>query len=122
MKVKINNKAENILLSRIEVNGEISFSGNTTPSMQEVQQDVAKELDVDKDLVVIKKIGTLYGESRANVTAYQYFSKDERDNLEPKLVADEKKKAEEAAKKKEEAKEEKPAEAPKEEKKEEKGE
>jgi len=110
LNVEITNKTENILLSRIEVEGKIEFSGTSTPSTEDVKKDVSKTLDVDKDLVVIKNINTMYGESRATIKVYQYISKDERDRLEPKIVESEKKAAEKPAEEKKEAPAEKPAE------------
>lgn len=123
MNTSIKNKIENILLSRIEVDAEIKYDKQATPSTEDVRQSLSKELEVDKDLVVIKKIDTKYGAHIADVKAYQYFSKDEKNKLEPKVKEGEEKKEEaKPAEKKEEAKEkaeEKPAEK-KEEAKEEK--
>ena len=86
-----------MLLSRIEVDGQIDFSG-ATPSNVDVRIAVAKALDVDKELVVIKEIYTQYGQTKATVRAYQYISIDERNKLESKIVEQEKKAAEAAAK------------------------
>jgi ribosomal protein S24E len=118
LKVNIKNKTENILLSRIEVVGEATFDKSATPSEDQVKQALSKELGVEKGLIVIKSIDTIFGDTCAKILAYQYLSKDEIKRIEPrnkKKEEAEKKKAEEAKKK---ATEKKAAPAP--EKKEEK--
>ena len=125
LNIEIKNKQDNILLSRIEVEADISFEKKATPSTDEVKQALSKELEVEKDLIVIKKIDTSFGETSGKVTAYQYLSKDEIKNIEPRnKKAEEKAKAEAEKKVKgaeeakaapaEGAKEEKPAEKPEE--------
>ncbi|MBR9698926.1 hypothetical protein GOV09_00515 [Candidatus Woesearchaeota archaeon] len=110
MKIDINEKKENILLSRFEIQGVVHFD-KATPSRANVQEALSKELKVDKSLIVIKIIDTAFGDRTAKVTVYQYISKEERDRLEPLTV-----KAEaEAAKKDAEAKKKAETEAPKEE-------
>lgn len=83
LNTEIKDKKENILLSRIEVEAAITFE-KATPALEEVRQALAKALEVDKELVAVKKIATSFGHSTAKVSAYQYFSKDEMAKIEPK--------------------------------------
>lgn len=114
MELKIANKKENPLLSRIEVSGEIVFSG-ATPSNADLQKAIADKLKVDPSVVKVKNINTSFGETKASFEVNVYQSKELLDNFEPigKKVKEKIAKAEEEAKKK--AEEAKAAEAPKEE-------
>ena len=117
--MEIKDKTENILLSRIEVEAEISFEKSVTPSGEDVKKELSKALEVEADLIVVKKIEVGVGTTTAKVTAYQYLSKDDLKNIEPREKKKEEKKEGEEAAKKEEPKAEKKEEvkeAPKEEK------
>ena len=123
LNIEIKNKKDNILLSRIEVEATVSFNKKATPSTEEVKGALSKELEVEKDLIIIKGIKSSFGKTTAEVLAYQYLSKDDIKNIEPKnKQAEEKAKADaEAAKAPAEEKKEEPKaeEAKPEEKKEE---
>ena len=119
MELKIIEKKEQPMLSRIEIKGAISFEG-ATPSSADVKKQVASEMKVGADLIVIKNIFTKFGHGKADLLAYAYLNKEDIAKIEPK----EKKKAEkpgakpaegaaEAPKAKAPAVEAKPAEAPK---------
>ena len=95
LNIEIKNKTENKLLSRIEVTAEISFSGKSTPNMNEVKDAATKALEIDKELLIIKKIHTDYGHSKAIVTIFQYYSKEDLSKIEPKPKVKKDKKAEE---------------------------
>jgi ribosomal protein S24E len=83
LNIEILNKKENVLLSRIEVTAKMRFE-NATPSTDNVRDALSKALAVDKELVAVKKIDTAFGHKSAQVTVYQYFSKDELAKIEPK--------------------------------------
>jgi ribosomal protein S24E len=125
MKIEITEKKDNPLLSRQEVKGTLTFN-TATPSNDELQANLAKQLNVDKECIRMKKIATRYGISKADFLAFVYTSKEELEKIEPapkKWVEKQEKKAEAAKKKAEEKKEAKSKEeAPKEAKKEEKAE
>lgn len=116
LNIEIKNKKENILLSRIEVEADLSFEKGATPSTEDVKKELSKALEVEADLIAIKKIDGSFGNTQAKISAYQYLSKDDLKNIEPKEKKKEEKKAEEApAEKKESPKaEDKPAEKAKE--------
>lgn len=105
--LKVINKKENILLSRIEVEAEISFKNKATPSTEEVKQQLSKTLEVGKDLIVLKQIDTSFGDTSAKILAYQYLSKDDLNIIEPKIkkkeAKQEKKKGTKPAEEKKEA-------------------
>jgi len=118
MNVKILEQKQEPLLSRTVITADLTFEG-ATPSKEEVKKVIASQTKADEKLLIIKKITTRYGSTKAQASAYLYDSEEEMKKIEPKD-----KKAEAAAKKKaEEAKKaagEQPAapEAPKQEKKE----
>ncbi|MBW2984462.1 hypothetical protein KY361_05065 [Candidatus Woesearchaeota archaeon] len=126
MDLKIIEKKEQPMLSRIEITGRLEFKG-ATPSAAEVRKQLSSQLKVGENLIVIKKISTHFGSGTADLVAYSYLNKEDMEKIEPKPKEKKGKPgaAKEAPKEapKEEKKEEKaeaPKEAPKEEKKEEK--
>ncbi|MFC1728237.1 30S ribosomal protein S24e [Nanoarchaeota archaeon] len=131
--MKILNKNEQPLLSRTEVDIEITYEG-ITPSRADIKKQIASQLNTDEKLVVVRKIDAQYGEKNAEVLAYSYKNEEDMKRIEtenalnkgmPKEKKAEGAEAKPAEEKKEEAKpeekkEEKPAEEkPAEEKKEE---
>ncbi|MBU0627559.1 MAG: hypothetical protein KKC75_00070 [Nanoarchaeota archaeon] len=107
MDLKIINKKDNPLLSRIEVNAEVNFVNSPTPKKEDVKKKIASVEKADEKLVVIKKVVNTYGIGKIQVLAYIYSSEEELKNIEPKKK-DKGAKAEapkaEAAESKEEAK------------------
>jgi len=100
MNITITNKKENPVLSRTEIVANIIFD-KATPSRKEIQKAVAKELKGNEKLTIIKTIKTLFGNSKAVVSASIYDSEDvmnkiERKNLVEKHEGHEPKKEEEA--------------------------
>ncbi len=105
MKIEITEKKDNPLLARQEVKGTLTFN-TATPSNDELQKNLAKQLNVDKECIRMKKIGTHYGVSKADFLAFVYNSKEELEKIEPapkKWVEKQEKKQEAAKKKTEEA-------------------
>lgn len=107
MEIKVINKKDNALLSRVEVKAEIGFFNEPTPKKEDIKKKIASMEKADEKLVVIRKIACSFGFGKANVLAYIYKSEDELNKAEPKKK--EVKKAEGAAPK-EEPKEEEPKE------------
>ncbi len=83
MALKITTKKENPLIGRIEIKGEIVFQG-VTPSNDSVQKEVADLMKADPSVVKVKSIYTVYGETKAVVTAYVYSTKEDFEKFEPK--------------------------------------
>ena len=119
MTLTITEKNENKLLNRTEVKFEASHSGTSTPSRADVLKELAAELKVAEDLIVIDKLNTLHGRQIASGVARAYENADRLAEIEPKFLIErskpEKKEGEGEAPAEGEKKEEK-AEAPKEEK------
>ena len=94
MEVSIGHKKENLLLSRTEIEGKVSFTG-ATPSNEELKKAIADNLRVAPETVVVKHILTDFGMTTGVFDAFVYASKDALDKVEPKIKQ---KKAEGAAK------------------------
>ena len=56
MDIEIKNKKENPVLQRQEITGEIKFTGAATPSNKQLQEELAKKLGVQQELVAIRHI------------------------------------------------------------------
>ena len=129
MDLKITEKKDEPLLSRIKLTAEINFE-TATPSYEEVKKKLASALNNDEKLIVIKNIYTKFGIKKADLFAYIYNNKEAMEKIEPKQKEKKKAKVEKPVKKperakekteeKKETKEEKKTEEPKEKPKEEK--
>lgn len=73
---------ENFLLGRKEVLFEMTSEKN--PTFEEAKGEIAKELKVDKDLVVIRKIQGNFGKDSFSVEASIYDSKENLEKVEGK--------------------------------------
>lgn len=92
MELKIINKKEDPLLSRIIVESEITFE-SATPSRAEIKTKLAKDLGKDEKLVVIKGIYNSYGLKKAKNIAYVYENEEYLKRIEVEKKKDGKKKA-----------------------------
>ncbi|MBU1974927.1 MAG: 30S ribosomal protein S24e [Nanoarchaeota archaeon] len=110
MKLEITNRKKNPLLSREEITALLLFEGKT-PARLDVLDSAANALNTKKELVIVKKINTQFGEEKADVLIFKYDSKETLEKLEPEYV---KKKHSKPTKKEgeEQAPEAAPAEAP----------
>ena len=81
--MEILNKTYNQLLSRVEVQFDLSFPA-ATPSLADVKKLVAEKMKTAEELVVVQKIATQFGLRKAKVSAYIYDSKEAHDKIEPK--------------------------------------
>ena len=102
MKITIQEKKENPLLSRIEFKGNIEFD-DITPSNVKLTELLVKETKKDINLIVIKSIYTNFGRKVADFEAIVYDNKEAKDKIEM-LTKHIKKKMEEDRKKAEDAK------------------
>lgn len=83
MEVEISMKKENPLLKRTELEGTISFTG-ATPSNVQLADELAKKLNVAKDVVLIRHIYGVFGGLKARFEAVVYASVDDLKKIEPK--------------------------------------
>jgi ribosomal protein S24E len=134
MKVEIIEKAENPLFKRTEVKFKTDHAGGPTPKRLDVRAQLATQLGVAEELVVIEKLASTHGHQVASGIARAYSSREQLEGFEPKFLLQrglpkeskpevdkppekpEKPKAEKPHEKIEKPKQEKPPEKPKEEK------
>ena len=81
MDIKISEKVEKPLLSRIELTGEVHFDAST-PSRAELRKKVAEALKVAEELVVIRVIDNCFGQKKAVFKANAYKTKGDLDRNE----------------------------------------
>lgn len=91
MELKIAEKKEEVLLSRIKLTGELVFEAST-PSYVEVKKKISSSLNCDEKLIAVKNIYTKFGIKKADFLAYIYNNEDAMKKTEPKQK--EKKKSE----------------------------
>lgn len=101
MKLEIQKTRETPLLSRKRVTGMLTYQG-VTPSRGQIQEAISKQLDVKRDLIVVKHIYARFGQERSKVIAHVYDNEKDRDNFEPEYL---KEKHAKIVKKEQEAKE-----------------
>jgi len=89
------------LLQRKRIAFEIPHENKPTPKKEEIKKQIASELNVDENLVVMKHIYTDYGEHKSKVIVNVYKDANILKKLDTKKV----KKVKENAEKKEKAKE-----------------
>lgn len=102
MDLKIEEKFNNSLLGRIDVTGNLSFSG-ATPSNAELTAALAKDLKAEESLVVVKQIKTTFSTQTATFKAASYkdlASKQKFEVMTKHLKAVEAKRLKEEAEKK----------------------
>ena len=103
MQVTIVKKTEVPLLSRINVEADVHYSG-PTPKRQELKDKLAGVLGVKPSLVTVQKIDVRYGSTQARVSAMQFFNEESAKTFSPAHLAirgQKKAEGEEAAPKKE---------------------
>lgn len=81
MELKIVNKKEDPLLSRTKVESEIIFE-KTTPSREEIKNELVKVLGKDEKLIVVKGIFTSYGLKKAKNLSYVYENEESLKRIE----------------------------------------
>ena len=86
MKVEIIEKSENPLFQRVEIKLKVDHAGEPTPKRLDVRAQVAAQLGVAEELVVIEKLAGAYGRQEASGIARAYSSKERLDALEPKYI------------------------------------
>jgi len=97
MELKILDKKEEPLLSRIRMEAEVIFE-KATPSGQEVKSNLAKTIGKDEKLIDIKSIYTAFGLKKAKILFYAYENEEilkrikiKKKKTEKKTKAEEKK-------------------------------
>ncbi|MBS3118931.1 30S ribosomal protein S24e [Candidatus Woesearchaeota archaeon] len=83
MELNIAHKKENPLLNRTEITAEVVYDA-VTPNYNELTDSLASKLNKPKELIVIKKVKTFFGEKNADVSAYLYYDAESLAKIEPK--------------------------------------
>lgn len=84
MNITTTDTTKNTLLARTEVKAQIMFNG-VTPSVADVQKNVAAKLSAEEARVVVKTIYTKYGGGSADVVAYVYDDEATQKRVEPNV-------------------------------------
>ncbi len=97
MNITINNKHDNPLLNRVEVEGVVAFDG-ATPTNVQVVEALAHQLKADPSTIVLRHIYNKYSKHEAKFEGVVYPSAEARQKVE-RLTPQQKKKQEEEMKK-----------------------
>ncbi|MGM5488286.1 MAG: hypothetical protein ACQESG_05025 [Nanobdellota archaeon] len=81
MELKVNSERSEPLYSRKVIKLHATFEG-ATPSAEKLAQAAAKTAKADQKLVVVKKIGNLFGKQEADCVVYVYESESALKELE----------------------------------------
>ena len=82
MKMEITEKKENPLYKRIEVYFDLDHTGESTPGRNAVAEEVAKQMKVKRDCVVVASVESVYGIGKSKGYAKVYESKEAALQLE----------------------------------------
>ena len=86
MELEILEKRENPLLNRTEVKFRIKHEGEKTPERELVKNDLAEELKVSKDLIIVDYIRPHFGIAVSSGYAKIYKSVEDGKKVEPDYV------------------------------------
>ncbi len=86
MKVEIIQRTENPLLRRTEIKFKVDHTGGPTPPRKDVRAQLAAQLGVSEDLVIVEKMASLFGRQQASGIARVYDSRELLEKLEPRYL------------------------------------
>jgi small subunit ribosomal protein S24e len=86
MEISIEGKKENALLSRVELEFRLSHVAEPTPKRDQVREELAKQLKVTKDRVVVDHMQSSFGKGESVGYAKIYKSKDEALRVESDYI------------------------------------
>lgn len=86
MKVEIIEKKENPLFKRTEVKFKADHAGGPTPKRLDARAQLAAQLGVAEELIVIEKLASTHGRQVASGIARVYSSREQLEELEPKFL------------------------------------
>lgn len=85
MKIEIIEKRENELLGRTEITAKAIFEG-ATPSRSDIIKDIASQTKSKADMVIVRKINTIYGGLTAEVLVSIYKDKAQLEKVEKEAL------------------------------------
>ncbi len=100
--MEIQRDFKNLLLGRREIVGVIA--GESNPGFDKAKEELVNKLKVEKELVVIKKLGSKFGRKEFVVDAFVYNSAGDKDRIEKIIIAKKTKDEKPAEEKKDETK------------------
>ena len=74
---------KNDLLKRRELIVEIEAEQN--PGIEYSKEEIVKRFKADKNLVIIKRVGSSFGSNKFKIESFIYDSAEIRDKVEPKI-------------------------------------
>jgi small subunit ribosomal protein S24e len=86
MEVEVISKKENLMLDRLEVDFKVIHPKEITPKRKDVRDEIATQLKVQKDRVVIDNMKTEFGKPETMGYAKIYKSKSEAQATETEAV------------------------------------
>ena len=86
MKVEIIEKVENPFFNRTEIKFKVDHKGGPTPSRMDVRAQLASQLKVAEELLVIEKLASTHGRQVASGIARAYGTRERLEELEPKYL------------------------------------
>ncbi len=105
MEVEIISKKENPVIDRMELNFRVSHPKEVTPKRKEIRDEIAAQLKVQKDRIVIDNMKPEFGKPETMGYAKIYKSKNDALKIESKAVLKRNNLMEEKKEKAEEGKE-----------------
>lgn len=99
MELKILDKKQEPLLSRVKITASVSFD-TATPSYKDMMPQIASAAKTQENLVAIRTVKNSFGARKAEITAYAYNDENSKMLIEPK-VKEKKAKEKKAPEKKE---------------------
>ncbi|MEK6801011.1 MAG: hypothetical protein AABY10_00670 [Nanoarchaeota archaeon] len=80
--MKVDSKFQNKMLKRQEI--EATFSSDKNPGFEIVRNDLANDLNISSDQIVVKEVMGSFGKREFKIKAYIYESAKDREMIEPK--------------------------------------
>lgn len=79
-------KVENPIFNRFEIRFRADHTSEPTPKRLDVRAQLANQLGIAEDLIVIEKLASTHGQQTAFGIARTYDSRDQLEKLEPKYL------------------------------------
>ncbi|MEM4772635.1 MAG: hypothetical protein QW648_01340 [Nanoarchaeales archaeon] len=86
MEIKIIERNENKILDREEIYAIVEHEGEATPKREDIKKKIAAMIGVDENLLVVKKILSLYNQQKSRVWVNVYKNKEVMLKIEPKHI------------------------------------
>ena len=80
--MKLINEKPNLAIPRKEIFFELDHSTKPTPSRVELKKELIDKFKYDKELIIIKKVGTSFGNAKSLAEVYIYEDKASLDIFE----------------------------------------